>query len=194
MTQVNQQPTDSGWDFKGSMNLLLFVCRAFATSAEVFLHRAPGDRYLGWNAAAVLLLVPLFGAFWQGYDVRLLMGFLPAYMVMCIVARVQALQCRRRGERCHSFYTGWPRLMGPKSKLNEIRVKRFDEPLVTLLAGWVIRQADAPLGTYLMICGISLFVTVNLSLTLQQLQALNMHDSVIDQEQVAQRFREMRGQ
>ncbi len=193
MASATEQGGGQGLTTRGMMNVLLLGCRSWATSLEVIVHRAPGERYLGLQAAGVLLLVPFYGLFWSGYDLSLLMAFLPVYLVMCIVARVQIFRRRHRGERCHSYYSGWPRFLGPKAKISEVRMKRFDEPVMTFAAGWLIRQVDAPLGTYLMIGSVCMFINVNMSLALQQFQTLNMTDAVIEQEQIASRFREMRG-
>jgi hypothetical protein len=83
---------------RNSPAILIFICRSLATSVEVFIHRDIGERYLGTQAVAVLFIVPLFGLGREGYDLRLLLGFLPAYLVMCVIARIGMLKRRWRGE------------------------------------------------------------------------------------------------
>jgi hypothetical protein len=179
----------------GSYRGGLFVCRIWAMSLEVFLHRDLGERYLGWNAAAVWVLVPLYLLGWQGYDCRPMVLFLPVYLAVCLAARAGMARRRLRGEQCHSMYTGWPRFLGPKAKISELRMKQVWEPAVTMLLGWAVRdEFNAPLGTYLMIGGVCLFISVSTSTAVERMQALDLSDAVLEQEMVAERFREMRGE
>ena len=178
----------------GTLGLALFVVRTWATSLEVFLHRDLGERYLGWNAAAVLLLVPLYLLGWERYDPGPMLLFLGAYLFFCFIARMGMVRRRMRGESCHSMYTGWPRFLGPKAKISEIRMKQFVEPPITFLVGWMVRgEFNAPLGTYLMIGAVCLVISVNASETISRMRTLDMNDAVIEQEQTAERFRIMRG-
>ena len=59
MATMPQQPSGQGMSVRGGMNLAMFIVRTWATSLEVVLHHGTGERYLGWQAAAVLLLVPI---------------------------------------------------------------------------------------------------------------------------------------
>jgi hypothetical protein len=182
-----------GSDTANNLNVLLFVAHAWATSVEVFLHTAPGSRYLGFQALAVLLLVPFNVLFWEGHDVRALLWFIPAYFLACIIARIGMLRRWRRGETCHSYYSGTPRLMGPKAKCTELTFKRFVEPVVLLAVGFLVRQlGEAPFGTYLMVAAACLFISVNAGIYCQQVQVMDMRDAVIGQEILAERFRESR--
>ncbi len=188
--QQNPGPFQS---MRGNFNLALFICRTWATSLEVFLHRDIGERYLGLQAAAVLLLVPLYLLGWEGYDVRAVVYFLPAYLLMCVVARMGSLARRTRGEQSHSMYTGWPRCMGPRSKWTELTVKQFVEPGIVFANGWMLRELhEAPLGTYLMIGAVCLFISVSSSTAMERLRAMDLNDAVKEQEFVAERLRGMR--
>lgn len=178
---------------RDGLSLGMMLCSSWATSLEVFLHKGMGHRYHGLQAAAVLLLVPFYSLAWSEYDLRPLMCFLGAYVVMCLVTRVDGLLRRSRGMQQHSFYSGWPRLMGQKCRIDEVAFKRFVEPVFALLAGYGLRQIDPPLGTYLMIGGVCMFLTVSAGQTVERARAVDMNDAVIEQEWIAERFREMRG-
>jgi hypothetical protein len=177
-----------------STNVAMLVFQIGAISMEVFLHRGFGERYLGPRAAAVFILIPLYSLGWQGYDLQPLFLFLGAYLLMCFVARAGIAERVRRGEQCHSFYTGWPRFLGPKAKISEIAMKRFWEPGITGLLGLAVRDFNAPLGTYLIFGAISMACSVGASEAIERQRALDMNDAVIDQQQTAERFREMRGE
>jgi len=194
MSTMPQQKQSALESARTGLAVGLFICRSLSVSVEVFLHRGMGERYLGLQAAAVLLLVPLYSLVWPGYDLRPLMLFLLAYLVMCCLARVSSIAHRLAGEHCHSHYTGWPRGIKPGAKCSELTVKRVVEPAIVMAAGFLLRQVNPPLGTYLMLAGGSLFISVSASETEQRTRALDMNDAVINQEQVADRFRDMRSE
>ena len=59
-------------------------------------------------------------------------------------------------------------------------------------AGFLLRQINPPLGTYLMLAAGSLCISVCASEAEERTRALDMNDAVMNQESVADRFREMR--
>jgi hypothetical protein len=176
------------------MNALGFVVRTWATSVEVLLHKRVGDRYLGLQAAAVLLLIPIYSMFWQGYNVGPLMWFLLVYLGAVAVARLNVVTRKRNGIRIHSFYTGFPRCMNKRTKMTELRCKQYFEPLYVASAGLgLYLLGEQPLGAYLMIAGACLYISVTMAAIQFDQRAAAMNDQVIEQEYVAERFREMRG-
>jgi hypothetical protein len=193
MSGYQPEPTGFAQKTRIRLEMALFICQTWSTSIEVFLHRDMGERYLGLQAFCVVLLVPIFGLFWEGYDLEPLFLFISAYMVMCYVNRVQMVARRKRGEQCHSRYSGWPRFLGPKAKFSEMTMKRIVEPVITLLIGAVVRDSNAPLGTYLMLGAVAMFITVSASQQAHRAQAQEMYDAVAEQEMVADTFREMHG-
>ena len=173
--------------------LAFFVVQAWATSLEVFLHRQFGERYLGVQAAAILILVPVYCLAWPRYDLQPMMAFLLFYLLLCVVHRIGGVARRLRGLHCHSYYTGWPHLMLFLRRSNEVTVKRFVEPLVVLGIGCWIRDGNPPLGTYLIGGSLCVFLAVTLSEQESRQRALDLNDAVIDQQDVTERFRTMRG-
>lgn len=172
----------------------LFFCRTLAASVEVFLHREIGERYLGLQAAAVLLLVPIFSLGFPGREIGPLLLFLVAYLVMCAVARVGSLVRRFRGRTWHTYYTGWPRLMSPRTKCSELTFKRFIEPALLLSGGVLLLAINRPLGAYLMLAGVGLFISVSATVIEARTRALDMYDALLQQELLAAQFRELRGE
>lgn len=170
----------------------LFLCRCLAVSLEVFLHTGIGERYLGMQAFAVLVLVPVYMLFWPGYDLRPMTAFWWAYFVMCGFVRLGAAVRRKRGEHGHSRYTGWPRGMTERAKLSELTVKRMFEPMYVLVCGYFIRQVNPPLGTYLMLAAGGLCISASANEAEQRMQVMDLNDAVIAQETVAEQFRQMR--
>lgn len=179
---------------EGLFNAALFVCRAFATSLEVFLHRGLGSQYLGLQAVAVLFVVPFFGSVWDGHDLTVLLLFVPAYLLMCVVARADTFRRWRRGECCHTLYSGWPRLLKPGARMTELACKQFFEPLLAFAAGFVLHQlGERPFGSYLIVAAICLAISTNIDVAIDRMRAARMNDAVIEQELLAERFRSMRG-
>ncbi len=193
MSEQNQADNNS---MKTALGIVNFVCRSLATSVEVFLHRSGsfGERYLGLQAAAAVLCIFGYTAFWPYTDVRPVLGFMVAYIAALAVARVGVFVRRRRaGPAVHSFYTGTPRLTRLLGRASEFWIKRFVEPALVFIAGVLTLAANEPLGVYLMAASFALFASVNLAAEFVRTRALNMNDAFIDQSTVAEQFRDMRG-
>src|SRR6185295_17133154 len=134
------------------LGVLHFACRSLAATAEVFLHksRSFGERYLGLQAAAAVLVIFFSTAFWRGENFAPVLLFLLAYLVACglarfgVMARVQA-----DGVQVHTFYTGTPRIMRWMGRMSEETVKRIVEPMLVFTIGVLTLPASEPLGTFL---------------------------------------------
>jgi hypothetical protein len=177
--------------FRGSTNLVLWVIRIWAVSLEMFLHRNLGERYLGIQAVLALLLLSFYSVFWPGYDLRPFSLFMLLYLAMWVKARLENFAARRRGEVYHSRYTGWPSVVGPKAKFSEMTAKRFVEPGFVLAFGLTLREilGEQPLGTYLIIGSVCLYLSVHLTTTVDRAREMDLNDAVIEQEFIAERFR-----
>lgn len=125
-------------------------------------------------------------------DLRPMTLFWWTYLVMCGFCRLGAAIRRKRGEHGHSRYTEWPRGMTERAKLSELTVKRGLEPIFVLFWGYFIRQVNPPLGTYLMLAAAGLCISASANEAEQHMQVMDMNDAVVDQEGVAERFRQMR--
>ncbi len=194
MGQQQQQQQSSGPSYAATMNGLGLAIRTCATSVEVLFHKRVGDRYLGVQAAAVLLLIPIYSLFWPGYDLRPLMWFLVVYLGAVVIARLGVVTRKRGGVRIHSFSSGVPRFMNGGSKLSEVQWKKCVEPFVSVFFGaGLYVQGEHPLGAYLMISGACLYISVAMAELQFRHRAMAMNDQVIEQEYIAERFREMRG-
>ena len=192
MENKNNNPVAD--DQSGKLNAISFVLEAWAISVQLFTHRRFGARYLGLQAAAVILLVPCYCMLWQHADLRPMFLYLLAYLLMCLLARLDGALRRWRGELpVHSRYCGYPRLMKLCPRLSEITVKRFIEPLLVFLGGVFTLQVNQPLGFYWMIAAACMCGQASQAEAWERMQATNMHDAVLDQQEVAERFRGMRG-
>lgn len=193
---MNQQPLPSSADqFKRGVSIFVFLCRALALSVEVFLHRTGsfGERYIGLQAGATVLLIFFYPVFWKGHDPRPVLVFLGCYLFMnlCVRARTQ-LRRKRGGPQPHSLYTGAPWVLSFLPRMSEEKIKTFIEPMLVFLTGVFTMALNEPLGGYLLIASAGLLVSTNLTAGYERKRALDMHDAYVDGRGTAERFRDMR--
>ena len=177
---------------KLTFSQLLFIPRSLAFSAEVFLHTGMGARYSDVQAAAVLFLIPLYAALWEGRDPTPLFIFLGLYLVMCLRNRVEGFLRRGKMPVAHSRYTGVPRLMRHCKGRTEEYVKQHVEPVVVLILGGALCPFSEPLGVYLILAAGGLFVSVLASSAVDRQLILDINDLMIEQQERAEQFRAMR--
>ena len=191
---MDQQP-QRGFldDAKAVMGWMTLLVQTLATSVQPFLHCRFGERYFGFQALAVFVLIPVYAACWEGYDITPLFYFLAAFVVMCAVARIGMLVRYLRNDHEHSRYSGYPRIMRLFPRLNELTVKRGIEPMLVFLVGIFTLPHSEPLGMYLIIAAFGLFSSVHLSFSYERQRAQDMYDVMIEQQNLTERFREMRG-
>jgi hypothetical protein len=196
MNRNEEQSPSGAQQFKAMVGWLTFVSSVLAASVEVFLHRARsfGERYIGLQASAVVAAIPLYTLFWTGCDVMPLMRFLAMFLVFCLFIRLGIIDRRRRGgPQVHTRYAGFPRICGILPWLSERSAKMIVEPVLVFVAGVFTMSYSEPLGGYLMLASVGLLFSVRLNANYEHVRALDMLDASIDQRQVAERFRVLRG-
>ncbi len=72
-------------------------------------------------------------------------------------------------------------------------IKQYVEPAFLLVAGVLVAPLSPSLALYLMIAGGCVYTTVSFTENSQNSRVSMMHDLVLEQETIAERFREMRG-
>jgi len=176
---------------RGGGTLALLLARALACSLEVYLHRNFGERYLGAQALLAMLIMFVFPAFMPGEDPTAMMVFLGLYLVGLGVASAGIAARRKRGELGpHTFYTGTPCIGG--RHISETTMKGAIEPMLAILGGAFLFELDSVLGAYLVIAGLGLLVSVQLTLASERKRVLDMHDAYEEQRRTAEVWRSMR--
>ncbi len=175
-----------GWVFA-------FACRTLAASVEVFLHRRFGARYFGLQSAAVIPLILLFIAGWAEHNAKPLLVFLWLYVGMCVLARTGIVFRGRKWQGLHSRYNGQPWLAWCFPRWSEMTIKQHVEPALVLAASMIAFPNNEPLGAYLLCASFGLGATVTASREEARMRAQQMNDAFIDQQQVTERFRDLRG-
>jgi hypothetical protein len=189
----NDQSQDSR-DTQRYANFLEFMMGAWVVSIEVFIRRFFGENYIGFKGPAVLFLVPFFSLFWQHYDIWPLVQFMGVFLCMCVAARAGTANRKRNGFHMHSKYSGQPLLSLLLPGVSEIRVKQYVEPLFVAAVGYVTREFNEPLGWYLILGAVCMSCSMKINSMYWDRRVGDLNDAVIEQQYVAERFREMRGE
>jgi hypothetical protein len=193
MQQQSHETDPASRMLSGGAHYLELGLRAWGVSTEVFLRREFGARYLGPQAAAVLVLIPLYCLLCPPGDMLPMWYFYLLYMVMCVVHAGSTARRRHEPNPPHSFYPGWPRLMRFFPRWDEMTVKKVIEPVFGLAVGLLIGTYTAPLGVYLMIGVMCSLGSTSLAQAEIHRRAQDMNDGALEQEAVVGRFRQMRG-
>jgi hypothetical protein len=81
----------------------------------------------------------------------------------------------------------------PRLNCSEVTFKRFFEPALVAILGVLYLPSDEPLGTYLIIGAYCMSFTTGLSAVHEQARLMDLNDSLIDQQALAEQLRERRG-
>jgi len=188
-----QQPHPMGRLGSASFWFIL-VLQTMSVSMEVFLRKGMGSRALGLRAGLALLLIPLWLLLWPHDNGVPLLGFWACYLVAYLAQNAAASRRFRRGEATHSRYTGYPRLMRFFPRADESKFKASVEPLIVFLTGALLTGWNAPLATYLMFASFALAGTSAVIDAAMKARVRDLNDARIDQEDLAERLRKLRGE
>src|ERR1043165_3139413 len=191
------QPPDGGGllpDLRRTANVFALVCEILAVSTAVFIRRRFGPRYLGIQAALAALAIPFFVVFFPYDDPRYLGWYFVAFLAMWFLARTGAAARAARGVQSHSRYNGFPHLCSLLPWVGEFAIKRIVEPAVVLAVGAAVAGINEPLGVYLMLSSFGLAATAAMHEMYERQRAMDMLDAYMDQQALAERFRQMRNE
>jgi len=193
MTQ--QQPEIKGWqpleDTKTALNVAMLAAQALSAPVEVFLRTRFGSRYFGVPAFLGFIAVPMWLLLWPGEDPRPMTVFWAFYILMQLRARVESAAMVRKGDIVHTRYNGRPRLMSLFRKTPELKLKAV-EPWLVMLVGVFLMAVSEALGSYLIAAGFCLALVESTIAAAERARVFQMHDAFLEQQQTAERFRELR--
>ncbi len=184
-----QQPLTFAQKMQSAVNWIQFACHTFSAPVEVLLRTGFGQNYFGLPALFSLLLIPLWGTFFPDCSLTPLFGFWWGYVAMMLVARIDQFRRSSRGEVEHTRYSGLSRLHRLFPRASELVVKGSLEPVLVLIVGFGILAVSPPLGSYLIVAGISMMVTVRIAIMDDRRRLQELSDAAIEQRQLAQQFR-----
>lgn len=194
---THQQTQPQGWtpieDSKRAAGFAVFAARALAAPVEVCIRRRFGSRYFGVPALVGCLLVPTWMVFWPRESALGITAFWFVYLFNQLAARVESVRMAARGDIMHSRYNGRPMLCGLFPRMSERAVKASVEPVLVIAAGALAMAPSPPLGSYLIAAGVALAITHAVAAAVDRARAMELHDSFLEQRDLAERFREMTG-
>lgn len=189
------QPDPKGWtpiqDAQQAASILVLAAQVMAAPIEVILRTRFGRRYFGVPAFLGFLAIPMWMLFWPEEDPRPILIFWGLHFVMQLRARIEGITMVARGELVHTRYNGWPRISRIFKNTHEHKLKSNTEPALVMLIGLCLLPFSAPLGSYLIVSGISLGVVEGVIESVNRNRALSMHDAWLEQQDQAARFRDL---
>jgi hypothetical protein len=157
---------------------------------EVFLHCDFGNYYVGCGLLGMVVIF-VFTAFFPDQDPRPMVLFMAAYGVRWLVVAIKTGIKYWRGKGLvHSRYSGRPYLWRLLPDWKETNVK-YVEGLAVMLLGWLVHFYLRPFGDYLMTAAALVMMRGYTFDMDQRDRAVEMNDSVIETQMVAERFRDM---
>lgn len=190
-----EEPQPKGWtpiqDAKAAANFLMLAAQSLAAPLEPFLRHRFGPRYFGVPSTIGLFIIPMWMLLWPDEDPRPIMGFWLLFILVQLIARIECVGLAARGHLIHTRYNGHPRLAAIFRKVPERTLKSTHEPWLAIFAGVLALTFSAPLGSYLIAAGVCLAVCASVGEAVDRARALQLHDAWIEQQILAERFREM---
>jgi hypothetical protein len=194
--QEQEQQKPGGWtpiqDAQKAANILVLAAQVIASPVEVMLRKNFGSKYFGVPSAIALFAVPMWALFWPGESPLGLWVLWVLFILMQLRARLESVRMLAKGQFIHTRYNGWPRLASVFKRMPEQKIKAGLEPLLVFVAGVLLMPVSEPLGSYLMVAALSLGFNHSVIESVERAQALEMNDALIEQQAMAERFRQMR--
>jgi len=188
----DEQP--KGWtpiqDAQNAASFLVLAAQALAAPVEVCIRTKFGSRYFGVPSFLGFLIVPMWMLFWPESDSQPIFIFWCFYVLMQIRARIESMVLVARGKVVHSRYNGWPRLAVIFKKKSEKKLKEL-EPWLVIACGLLTLAFSEPLGSYLIVAGVALMCNGWVIESVERARAIQIHDALLEQQQMAQRVREI---
>lgn len=178
-------------DARKGASLIIGAAQVAAAPLEPILRKRFGSRYFGVPSALALVVVPMWMFFWPGESPVGIWALWILFVLMQLRARLESARMMARGDVVHTRYNGWPRLAKIFKRMDEQKIKAGLEPLVVFLAGIFLMKLSQPLGSYLMVAAFSLGLTHSVIESVERAKALELNDSFLEQQEMAERFRRM---
>jgi len=192
---VPDQPDPNNWtpiqDAQNAASLFVLAAQVMAAPVEVILRTRFGRRYHGVPAFLGLLSVPMWMLFWPQEDYTPIFVFWGLVFLMQLRARIESLVMVAKGEIVHTRYNGYPRLARIFKNTNEQKIKGNIEPVLVMIVGAALLAVSEPLGSFLIVSGLSLAIVAGVIESVERNRTLSMRDAWLEQQDQAARFREI---
>jgi hypothetical protein len=139
-----------------------------------------------------MVVIYAFSFLFAPQDLRPLFYFMTVYgLRWLIVAVAVTIRYWRGKDVLHSQYNGRPYLCRFFPHCKEVSAKHL-EALAAILLGWGVHHFNRPLGDYLMLAASLVFLRVYGLAAHQRRIVVEMNDRMVQQQLIADRFRELR--
>jgi hypothetical protein len=193
--QQHEQPQPGGFtpfqDVQKAASWFVLAARVVASPVEVILRKNFGSKYFGIPSAIALFAVPAWTLFWPGESPVGMWALWILFVLMQLRARLESVRMVAKGDVVHTRYNGWPRLASVFKRMSEQKIKAGLEPVVVFLVGALLMQVSQPLGSYLMVAAFSLGFNHSVIEGVERAKAMELNDALIEQQAMAERFRQM---
>ncbi|MBX3395547.1 MAG: hypothetical protein KF841_09285 [Phycisphaerae bacterium] len=182
-------------ELRSKFGIIQFLASAVAAPIELFIHRLGsfGERYFGFQfvaAAGFMVFWPVLCS--PHHDPRPTLAFCFASVFMYLCARSRTVKrIRKGGPQPHTRYSGEPWLKFVFRRMNETKIKFFVEPVLVFIGGALVMSLSPPLGGFFIVSGLGMFIANSTSERFERRRALDMHDALVEQRSVVERFREL---
>jgi hypothetical protein len=192
---VKEQESEQPWSAaKVTALVILWLARILSSPLEILGHIHFGIRFIGISggiAAFVMLFLPAFFVHSNPLPLYLLLA---AYLARCAVHRVIVL---------YGWWKNWPLINHTRDpgrplltyvfcRLHPTAVFWLESP-IALLVGVAMWWVSKPLGCYLIIAAIGLFITRIVDAVYARNQLLDQHDAAVRARLLAEKYRQLQG-
>ncbi len=171
-------------NMKNGINLLALAANGYATTVTVFLRRGFGAEALGLNGIVAAVIILGYAGFTHSPEV---ITFFWVWLGFVAYQRMYGFSLRRQGRVLHSRYAGWPEV-GMRFAKSEKAARQVVESIVCVVAGAALWLFSEPLGQFIMLAPIGLFVSQGIEAQVINKRLTALRDCEIEQRHLSDLF------
>ena len=173
--------------FRDSFNLAYLLVSSHAVCLTPFLHHGFGSEAFGLECIGAMVIMLIYGSEARCDAMAI---FMAIWLAAVLLQRVWSAYLFRRGWRSHSRYGGYPWLAmnfpWVKTEMQALRI----EPIFCLAAGALLWTVSPAMGRFVMAGVVSLSIKHGIERQIVEKRLRRMHDAMIEQEYLEERFEE----
>lgn len=184
---MNQNQQENQWGMRQSFNLLYALCKIHAYCFWPFMRRDFGTDGLGLPALCAMGMILLTGGLGR---IPEMFPFLGLWLLALVCQRARTFWLVQQSAVWHSRYEGYPWLAlcflrGGKEPM----AKRLIEPMLCLVAGFVLYPFSPEFGRFVMAGWLSMGLLAVINREIDRKRLAAMRDAEIEQKWLAGRYR-----
>ncbi len=140
------------------------------------------------------VLIPGYCLAWSPSNAFPVICFYFLFLGAAVAKAIRAYLRMRRGQSDHTRYSGRPNVLTTFPRLSEDKAKKYVEPLFVFTAGLLLVHLTPALALYLCVGAACVHLSAWETEKWMRTRALDMNDAVYEQQDIAERFRGLRGE